>query len=179
MMPLSSCAAGGARTETTKIGLRARPDGFTLLELTIVLLILALSLAVTYPALQRGNASLQLRSAGRDVLNCLRYAREKAITEGAGSRVVFNRENQTATLTDAYGDGARTLTLPREVRIARLVFAGQEVPEGGMMVRFLPNGSAENAEIVLESRTGATLVIATDPITGGARMVTEADRRRR
>jgi prepilin-type N-terminal cleavage/methylation domain-containing protein len=165
------------RVAHTRLG---RQPGFTLLELTIVLLILGLSLAVTYPALQRGNASLQLRSAGRDVLNCLRYAREKAITEGAGSRVVFNRENQTATLTDAYGDGARTLTLPRDVRIARLVFAGQEVPEGGMMVRFLPNGSAEHAEIVLEvPRTGATLVIATDPITGGARMVTEADRRRR
>src|SRR5262245_55560599 len=158
---------------TTESRRRPGEGGFTLLELTIVLLIFGLSLAVTYPALQRGSASLQLRSAGRDVLNCLRYAREKAITEGAGSRVVFNRENQTATLTDAYGEGARTLQLSRDVRIARLIFAGQEVAEGGMMVRFLPNGSSEKAEIVLEvPRTGATLAIATDPITGGARMVT-------
>ncbi|PYV20035.1 MAG: hypothetical protein DMG07_00335 [Acidobacteria bacterium] len=153
--------------------------GFTLLELAIVMVLMGMALAVSIPALQRGSAALALRAAGRDVLNCLRYAREKAITEGTGSRVVFSPENQSVTLTDPYGEGARRLQLPRDVRFARLVLSGQEVREGPMAVRFLPNGSSENAEVVLESSQGAHLAIVTDPITGGARVVTEADRRAR
>src|SRR3989442_14430892 len=92
--------------------------GFTLLELAIVMVLMGMALAVSIPALQRGAAALALRAAGRDVLNCLRYAREKAITEGTGPRVVFTPENQSVTLTRPYGGGARRVEARRDVRSA-------------------------------------------------------------
>src|SRR5262245_38114851 len=73
-------------------------QGFTLLELILAMLLMGLAVAVSYPTLSRGSASLELRAAGRDVLNIFRYAREKAITEGAGSRVVVERESGRITL---------------------------------------------------------------------------------
>jgi Tfp pilus assembly protein FimT len=74
----------------------------------MVLVVIALVLAVTYPALLRGGAALHLRASGRDVLSTLRYAREKAVTQQTGSRVVLDRETQTVTLTDDLGDGSRS-----------------------------------------------------------------------
>ncbi len=144
--------------------------GFSLLELIIVLLLMGLVAAVSYPSLSRGSASLNLKAAGRDVLNTLRYAKEKAITEQHGMRIVVDREKGQVRLTDDFGDGERVYLLPGDIRIERLATAGQEVQDGPLAIRFRPNGSAESAEIQLVSKTGLSLRVVTDPVTGGARI---------
>lgn len=147
-------------------------EGFTLLELVIVILVIVLAVGISYPALTHGTAMFQLRAAGRDVLNTFRYAREKAITEQKRLMVVVDRETQKVVLSDEFGDGARTLAMPHHIRIERVVLEGHELTQGPLVVHFLPNGSSENAEIVLGSDSGAVLRIVTDPITGGARVFT-------
>ena len=141
-----------------------------MLELMIVVLVIALVLAVSYPSLSRGSSSVRLRATGRDILSTFRYAREKAVAEQTGMRVAVDREKQELILSDDLGDGARKYRMPEKVKIYRMALAGHEVKEGPLLVRFLPNGSAENADILLKSDTGAYLRIVTDPITGGARV---------
>jgi len=143
-----------------------------LLELIIVVLVMALVLAVSYPSLSRGSASIHLRSTARDVLNTFRFAREKAVTEQVGMKVMVDRQKQQLVLTDDLGDGSRTYDMPKDVKIQRMALAGTEITEGPLTIRFLPNGSSESAEILLESDSGATLRIVSDPITGGARIET-------
>jgi hypothetical protein len=84
--------------------------------------------------------------------------------------VVVDRDKQQVVLSDALGGGTRTYSLPGDVRITHLFLSGKEILEGPVMVRFLPNGSAEIAEIVLQAETGAVLKVVTDPLTGGARI---------
>jgi prepilin-type N-terminal cleavage/methylation domain-containing protein len=151
---------------------RFAEDGVTLLELVIVVLIIALVMTVAYPSLSRGAAAIHLRATGRDVLNVFRYAREKAVTEQVGMKVTVDLENQKLTLTDSIGDGSRPYVMPRDVKIQHMALAGTEVTQGMMVVRFLPNGSSESAEILLKSDYGSTLRIFSDPITGGARIET-------
>ena len=156
---------------------RFRDQGFTLLELIIVVLVISLTLAVTYPSLSRGATSIRLRSTARDILNTFRTAREKSVTEQAGMRVLVDREKQELVLSDDLGDGARRYRLPDDVRIHSIASGGIEITEGPLVVRFLPNGSSQNAEVLLESKTGGHLRIVTDPITGGARIVSEENTR--
>jgi prepilin-type N-terminal cleavage/methylation domain-containing protein len=144
--------------------------GFSLLELVIVVLLICLTLAITYPVLSRGSASLQLRASGRDFLNLLRYAREKAIMEQKGMMVTVDRSTRQVVMSDEFGTGSHSLVLPKTIRIQRYYLVGEEVVEGALVVHFLPNGSSENAEIVLQAETGALLKVITDPITGGARI---------
>lgn len=145
--------------------------GFTLLELVLVLLIMGLALALSYPNLSRGTASFHLRAVGRDVMNTLRFARERAITQQTDMLVVVDREKQQVTLSDALGGGPRAFSLPDDVRIQRLFLGGKEIPEGPLRIRFISNGSSETAEIVLESKTGSVLRVVTDPLTGGAKVL--------
>jgi len=152
----------GSRTSDAK--------GFSLLELVIVILVMGLVAAVSYPALSRGTTAFHLRAAGRDILNTLRYAHEKAITEQRAMRLVVNRDAQKVVLTDDFGEGTRAYTLPHDVRIKSVVLEGQDMPEGLLSIRFLANGSTQSAMILLESQTGAFLRIVTDPMTGGARV---------
>ena len=144
--------------------------GFTLVELVLVLVIMGLALGVSYPMLSRGTATFHLRATGREILNALRYAREKAITEQVEMRIVADREKQLLVLTDAFGAGDRSYAMPHDVRIERVLLSGQEVVDGPLVLRFLPNGSSDNAEIVIRSTSGASLKVETDPLTGGARI---------
>lgn len=148
----------------------SRDQGFTLLELLIVVLVITLVMALSYPSLSRGSAALHLRSAGRDTLNVFRYAREKAVTEQTGMRVVVDAEKRQFLLTNELGDGDRTYSLPDDVRIEKMTFSGKEVTDGRMALRFLPNGSAEKGEVLLISSNGGGLRVITDPVTGGARI---------
>ena len=148
----------------------ARNQGFTLLELMMVVLVIALVLAVSYPSLSRGSTALHLRATGRDVLNAFRYAREKAVTEQTGMRVTVDPQKQELVLTDDLGEGSRKYVPPHDVRFQRIALGGSESVDGSMVVRFLPNGSSDRAEILLRSDTGSLLRVITDPITGGARI---------
>jgi len=150
-----------------------RDQGFTILEILVVVLVLALVLAVTYPSLSRGSAALHMRTCGRDVLNTFRYAREKAVTEQTGMMVTIDRDRQEMTLSDNLGRGVRTYTMPKDVRIHRMALGGTEILNGPLVVQYLPNGSADDAEVLLQSATGAQLRIVSDPMTGGARIESE------
>jgi len=153
-----------------------RERGFTLLELLVVILIIGFVIAVSVPSLSRGTAAVELRTAGRDVVNCLRYAREKAITEQVGIQVAVDRESRKVLLLAEAGQGVRSYVLPESVHFGRLALTDGEGLDT-LNLRFLPNGSSERAEIELRSRTGAQLWLVTDPITGGARILPGADRR--
>ncbi len=152
---------------------RRGPDegGFTLLEVILSIIIIATVLTVTLPSISRGTAVFRLRATGRDLVNTMRYAREKAVTEQQEMRVVVEKGNQKILLTNELGDGARTLELPNQIRIVRLALAGEEIREGPLVIRFLPNGSAESAEIQVASERGSQLRVVTDAITGGARLM--------
>jgi general secretion pathway protein H len=147
-----------------------RNKGFTLIEMLIVVLILAIVLTVSYPSLSRGATTIHLRATSRDILNTLRYARTKAVTEQSRMVVMVDREKQELILTDGLGEGGRTYRLPKDVKIQRMAIAGTEVMEGPMLIRFLPNGSSDSAEILLKSDAESFVRIVSDPITGGARI---------
>ena len=136
------------------------------------MLIISFTMAITYPVLSRGSSSLRLRASGRDFLNLLRYAREKAITEQKGMMVMVDRSTRQVVMSDDLGGSPHALVLPKDVIIQRYSLVGEEVVQGPLVIHFLPNGSSETAEIVLQGGTGAVLKVLTDPITGGARIQT-------
>ncbi len=150
---------------------RQRMGGFTLIELIIVVLVMALVMVIAVPSMLRGRTAFHLRAVSRDVANSLRVARETAVTEQREMIALVDSQSQRVTISDDVGDGARVYSMPAGVRIHGLTGAGEEIPEGPLRIRFLPNGSSDDALILLKADTGAILKIVLDPITGGARIV--------
>jgi general secretion pathway protein H len=142
--------------------------GFTLLEIIITLTVITLVLAISYPSLSRGTTALSLRATSRDILSILRYAREKAVSEQTSMRVVVDQDNQSVMMINDVDNNTRTYRLPEKVKIHSVVVEGVEADSGISTMRFLPNGSSNALEILIESQTGAFMKIVSDPITGVA-----------
>ena len=135
----------------SKASARSGDRGFTLLELALVLVVMSLVAALTYPAMLRGRTAFHLRAVGRDVIGSLRFARETAVTEQKVMMVQVDSQAQRLTVSDDVGDGARSLAMPGDVRLEVASNSGDAVPNGQIMIRFLPNGSADDAQILLRS----------------------------
>ena len=144
--------------------------GFTLLELIVVILIIALVMGVSYPSLERGSSILNLQTASRDILNTFRFARERAVSEQASMLLLINRNERRFELANILGEPMRSYTLPSGVYIQKLTRAGNEVNDEVLAVRFAPNGNLENVAIRIASDGGRRMQIISDPLGGGARI---------
>jgi general secretion pathway protein H len=68
-------------------------NGFTLIELTIVLVIIGFLFAVAGPRIAKGLSGLSLTTSAKKVAAALRYARSQAVNKSQPYSVIFDREH--------------------------------------------------------------------------------------
>jgi type II secretion system protein H len=137
-------------------------SGFTLLELIIVLVLAGLVAALVFPSFSGSIESSRLRSGAAEVRAALTLARTLAASGSRVCAVSFDIERGEYVV-----DGeARKFLLPEGIRIDAAHVGTAAVDHGTLSVRFFPDGSAEEAEIVLASPAGSLLRVAVDPLTG-------------
>lgn len=134
--------------------------GFSLLELVIVLLIAGLIASLVLPSMSGTLESGRLRAGASDVRATFNLARTLAAS-GARERVVTFDLERGAYEVDGQGG-----LVPEGVEIASARTGTETVEQGEARVRFFPDGSAEEAEVVLTTASGGRLRVTVDPLTG-------------
>ena len=150
---------------------------FTLIELTVVLLIISLSLAVVCPRFTAGSDQLSLlRSSVNRIASVAEYASQQA----ACTRFMYflNLDTQEGTywVTSQKPDGQKVPVtdalslkgqLPDGVKFADVKIQGMNTHSQGILViRLSPQGWADPAEIILTCSTGETMSIMIDELSG-------------
>ncbi len=142
-----------------------RRNGFTLVELLVVLAIAGLIIGVAAPMVARGFPGVVLETAADSIEQSLRVARSTAISRN--SETIFRLDVEARTFG---ADGARrTRTLPEDIGV-RLVVGDQEVTDastGG--IRFFPDGSSTGGRIEL-TLAGRSARVDVDWLTGRIRV---------
>lgn len=160
-----------------------RRDGYTLLEVLLVMAILVILVAVSIPSLDAMYGDTRVRGAADDVRGAWAEARARAIDTGVGHRfaVIPGSERYRVAPdshdywdgskeTEADGDDGKVLTgsLP-----SGIVFdIKQDLPEeaGGWRViaTFLPDGTCrDDARVVVQpSDGGSPLIVSVRGLTG-------------
>jgi len=157
-------------------------SGFTLLELTVVLLILGIALGFLAPRLRDPEQTALTASIDR-LASLARYLYDEAAYERVPMRLNFDLDHQTYFVTELGGDPDAPEFVPSESSLARPVIlpdaiafrdvvlpAVGTVSAGIVFAQFSPEGWADPLVVHLRSRGGREATMAIEPLTGRTRV---------
>jgi len=141
-------------------------NGFTLVELMVVMVIIGLLLAVVPIAFDRALPGLELKSTTRQLAAALREARSNAIRDNQEASVTLNVTERRYAL-----DGTKKSQVVAEGIELSLFTATTEVDEqGGGRIRFFPDGTSTGGRVTLVGG-GTAYYILVDWLSGRVEIV--------
>jgi len=159
---------------------RNRTTGFTLFELLVVLVLIALITSLVGPRLINPLNRRNIESTARQIAAILRYARSGAVTEKVPYRAIFNMDTdqlaieQYRTEEEAPSNLATNPELESGIynfapgiRLDKgILLDGQTVDAGVFEMMFFPMGGTSGGEVILSDKENRRFSIAVDMITG-------------
>ncbi len=156
--------------------------GFTLIELMIVIGIVAIVMGLGVPTLVRVFRKEALRQAVSDIVEVASNARAMAIQRGETVELVFNPESRTVSLGGGGGGEEKpggtqnrlSSTWPDSLTLEMLdvnFVEHRSAPQA--RVRFFPNGTCDEATIILHNDANEYRMVFWEVLTGLA--IWEAD----
>jgi type IV fimbrial biogenesis protein FimT len=144
-----------SKVEKTFIMKTLKKNGFTLLELLIVIAIMAIVSTIAVPRVTYYMAERRLNGAARMVMSDLMMARQKAVTQNNRFKVFFNTNNHGYTiLDDDNGDGTASTGEAVEAKDIHPEYYDVTFSASANPV-FSPRGTAFGATVTLNSsKTG-------------------------
>lgn len=154
----------------------ASERGFTLIELAIVVLIIAIVTRFALPQL-RSLTAAELTASTRRLANVTHYLYEEAALRGIVLSLYFDFDRQEYWVARVEDDTglpvededllARRVRLPADVRLADVVVPGVgKISSGSVPTRFYPEGYADQSVIHLVDSGGHAYTVRIDPIRG-------------
>jgi prepilin-type N-terminal cleavage/methylation domain-containing protein len=165
---------------TSAIGSDARPHraGFTLIELSIAIFIIAIIIAVSVPNFVRSYNAALLNATGRTLVTNCEFAKLNAVLHQRSVACYIDMDRQTVWLMQfSTSPGADNIepqsqilkTIEISPRIALLsAQVGDQLPQqkGQAEVTFYPNGTCDPFAVTLRgAERGNGLEIIVDPVT--------------
>ncbi len=136
--------------------------GFTLLEIIITILIIAIVTAVGLPGIFRGMDSTKSQNILTNIVMFLRESRMDALSKSKTVTVIINLENGEFS-----SNAGRTFLIPDESDLKISVedeYLYIEVEETSFT--FFPNGMASGGELTISSEENKLARVFLDPLTG-------------
>ncbi len=167
-----------------------RRGGFSLLELLVVLVIIAVSSALIGPRVAGSLATANLKTAAKRVAAALRYARSQAASEKIAYVAMFDLETgslgisprepmgeKSAGTAPGEDEGAskpaKVYRLPEDVRIERASAGEVETESGIFEILFYPTGGSSGGEVLLQNERERRYWIRVDFVTGTVKLAAE------
>lgn len=140
---------------------------FTLVEMTVVLLIVALGTVLAIPMVESGFDSREVRRAARQIVATMHYCRGEAVATGAPQQLIIDPENNSIRTADQ----GRWVILTDRAMIGK-VAGGVSFGDGTTQILFFPNGSTSGARIPIASRRDPSnrLDVTLDRLIGNVRV---------
>jgi len=179
-----STAPSELKTKNSKLKTsRGGEAAFTLLELSLVLLILVLALTFALPRL-RDPSSQDLKSHMQRLATTFRFLREEAVLNGRTYTLNYDLDQQRYWITgedspddlpgaaqDELGLLAKPVVLPKTIAFSDIVFATMgKLTQGQMFTKFYPDGEVDTTVIHMDNGQQAATLVAL-PLTGQVELV--------
>lgn len=136
--------------------------GFTLVEVLVVLVIMALVLGLVATSLSRSISGAEAREAGRKMVGALRYTRTQAILQK--SEQVFTVDLGSKSYL---APGRKEVLLPEGLELTLTTAASEQVADDVGRIRFFPDGGSTGGRLDLKVN-GREYIVNVAWLTGEA-----------
>lgn len=141
------------------------PAGFTLLELVVTLLVLAVAAALVGPVVGRSVDTVRARAEVAGFAAMLRHAREQAIAAARPHTLVVEPLARRVRIVADPEDEVASRPLAPDLRV-------EAEPAPALRVRFEPHGASTGGAFRLTTG-GVRYRVSVDPLTGRVRATRE------
>ncbi len=159
--------------DTKVVGVRDKSGGFTVIELLIVVVIIAIAALLAVPMITSA-AGIQVRSAANMVAADLEYAKSMAISRGQDFSVVFDEAGDSYRIKNQDVDPIPhpvkkgfdyLIDFRGDSRLDKVDIADVDFNSTGL-VTFDCLGSPDSGGIITLQAGGTTMRISVEPVTG-------------
>ena len=151
-------------------------DGFTLIELIIVLVIIGIASGLVGIMIGKGSGGLEMKTVTKEISSILRYARNHSVSEKRTYCFVINKEEGAIRLY-AHKDEAEDNNEEDNEEKEMLPVIDRPLPEDLLIsiddddsdvlyMEFFPQGNSSGGTIKLENEKGSIFFIDVNRITG-------------
>lgn len=148
-------------------------SGFTLIEIIIVVVILAIAAMTAIPLMSSGG-SVQLRSGANMISADLEYAKSMAISRGQNFSVIFDKNAESYRIEDQYNNVIPhpvkkgfnyVISFQNDSRLNKVDITNVNF-NATQRVQFDCLGSPDNGGTISLDAGGTTATITVEPVTG-------------
>lgn len=159
----------------TSIRRQSKRLGFTLIEVSVVVLILAMFAALVVPRLVAMQKSQDYRTFVSATRSAFGYAREMAIESKTEYRLKVNESQRQVELVRGVDQGSeqqadRTVSMPEGVTVSKVRLDGTDTSTDTWEVIFYPDGTSSRAGVEFSS-DGRQIALQVDDVTGRAKFI--------
>lgn len=151
--------------------IKGRPNGFTLIELILVLVLMGLFAGLTLPFVVSTLERIKLQSEVRQITSALQFARSEAISKK--TLFTFNIDidkNKYWLAIPKQEEVTQSKPIDETVRILDYQRADETLTEGTFMILFYPRGNSSGGTLRFKSINDKDekniYAVTIDPITG-------------
>ena len=126
------------------LSLRHRSNGFTLVELMVVMVIIALVMGLVATSISRSISGAESRVAARKLVVALRYTRAQAIIKKAQTVFVVDTEARSYQ-----APGRKLVELPEGMDVLLTTARSELTSEAAGGIRFFPDGGSTGGHVEL------------------------------
>ena len=127
--------------------MRIRAQGFSLLELLIVVVIMGMVYVLVPGMIFGGVSGADLRASSRDIASGLRQARSLAVNARRESFMTLDLDKRAFSLSG----NARIFQLPEKLELKLYTAQSEIVNERQGSIRFFPDGSSTGGRVTVAS----------------------------
>lgn len=150
-------------------------QGFSLIELIVVLVIVSLLTALATPSLTKTLQRMELKTASKKISAILRYCRSESVNKNQVTLASFDTEAHVLSIFSVeLGEKKSTLErsypFPQEVEVGKFDVGKTLMETSHPSFEFYPNGGSNGGSAVIRRERGGAFLIQVDFLTGTVRV---------